>query len=342
MNLSPKAVAIDLGTSKTLIYVTGRGVVLDEPSVVTIDRNTGKVVAAGNAARELAGRQAQDFEIFRPLRDGVISDYDIASAMIRAFLVKAVPQFSLRRPKLLLTVPTGVTAVEKRALIGAAKKAGAGKVFLIQEPLAAAIGTGLRIDLPVGHMLVDIGGGTTKVAVLCKFALVMGESLRVAGDKINEAIQQYVRHEHRLDISEMMVETIKVKIASVAPSEKKLRVRFKGRDSGSGELRSVILTAQEVQQAIHKPTMAIVNEVKRVLENVSPDLAVDIDENGIWLAGGGALLKGWARLFRDQAGLAVNLSQDPLRSTIRGAGAATEQFSVYRSILENEKPPQTD
>lgn len=340
MDLSPKDIAIDLGTANTLIYVRGKGVVLDEPSVVTIDQNTHKVVAAGNEARDLAGRQAEDFEIFRPLRDGVIRDYDIASAMIRAFLVKVVPQVFLWRPKLLLTVPTGVTGVEKRALIEAAKKAGAGKVYLIQEPLAAAIGTGLRIDRPVGHMLVDIGGGTTEVAVICKFAVIKGESLRMAGDSFNESIQQYVRHEHRLDISEMMAEIIKLKIGSVSPSEKKLRVRFKGRDIASGELRSVILTTQEVRDAIKRPTMAIINEVKRVLGNVSPDLAVDIAENGIWLAGGGALLKGWSSLFLDQAGLEVKLSQDPLRSTIRGAGAATEQFDVYRTVLQNGKPPK--
>lgn len=337
-SLFGKDVAMDLGTVNTLIYVKGRGVVLDEPSMITLNRKTGKVVAVGAEAKNFSGRHGNEFVTCRPLRSGVVSDFDAASSMIRLFLIKVFKRIPFVRPRLIAALPTSVSTAEKRALIEAAEKAGAGKVYLIHEPVAAALGTGLRVDQAFGHMIVDIGGGSTEIAVVCKHSVSCSESLRIAGDEINAAICQYIRQVHHIDISETMAEMVKTKIGSIVPSQEQLSVNVQGKEISTGMPKIIAITSDDVQQAVRKPAGAIVSAVKRVIEQASPDLASDIAEDGIWLTGGGALLKGWGRFFREQAGIEAQISQDPLRSTIRGIGIVTEQFSSFKNIVFNGKP----
>jgi rod shape-determining protein MreB and related proteins len=330
-----KDMAMDLGTANTLIYVRGKGVVLDEPSMVALDSETKKVVAIGKEARELAGRHGKNIVSCRPLRDGVINDFDSASVMIRSLLGKVFRRMPLSRPKLVVAVPAGITSVEKRAVIEASEMSGAGKIYLIEEPMAAAIGTGLPIDKAMGQMVVDIGGGTTEVAVISKFAVACSESLRVAGDEANEAICKYIRKEHQIFISEMIAETIKIKIGSAVPFKKTLELKLRGKDLATGMPKVITVNDANIRKAIREPTLAVVEAVRRVLEKMSPDLASDVAENGIWLAGGGALLKGLRLLLHQATGLEVRKSEDPLRAVIRGAGAVTEHFDSYRTVFLN-------
>ncbi len=335
MDFLARDMAMDLGTANTLIYVKGKGVVLDEPSMVAIEKSSGKVIAIGREARSLAGRHSKGTEISRPLRDGVIHDFETASFMIRSFLSKVFRRLPLSRPKLVIAVPVGITSVEKRAVIEAAELAGAGKVFLIEEPMAAAIGTGLPIDEAAGQMVVDIGGGTTEVAIISKFAVSCSESLRVAGDEANEAICQFIRQEHQLAVSEMMADVIKLKIGAAVPLKKTLEIKLRGKDLSSGLPKIVSVNDSDIRMAIKEPTQAIIEAIRRVLEKASPDLASDIAENGIWLAGGGSLLKGLRLLVHQAIGLDVHKAEDPLRAVIRGAGAVTEHFDYYRDVFVN-------
>lgn len=330
-----KDMAMDLGTANTLVYLRGKGVVLDEPSIVALDKESRKVVAVGREARELVGRHGGNIISSRPLRDGVINDFDTASHMIRAFLGKVFRRTPISRPRLVVAVPAGITSVEKRAVIEASEISGAGQVHLIEEPMAAAIGIGLPIDKPMGQMVVDIGGGTTEVAVISKFAFACSESLRVAGDEANEAICRYIRSEHQIGVSEMMAELIKVKIGSAVPLKKTLEIKLRGKDLTTGMPKIVTITDVDIREAIKEPTMAVVETVRRVLEKMSPDLASDITQNGIWLAGGGALLKGLRILLRQATGLEVKICEDPLRAVIRGAGAVAEQLDSYRTVFLN-------
>lgn len=330
-----KDMAMDLGTANTLIYVRGKGVVLDEPSMVAMDNDNNRILAVGKDARNLAGRHGKGTVITRPLRDGVISDFEQATYMVKTFLGKVFRRLPLSRPRLVVAVPTGITSVEKRAVVEAAEIAGAGKVFLIEEPMAAAIGAGLPVDQPMGHMVVDIGGGTTEVAVVSRFAVAYSESLRVAGDEANEAIVRYMRLAHQMNVSEIMAEVIKMKIGSAVPLKKTLELKLRGKDIGTGMPKVVTITDGDIRDAMKESTVAIVEAVRRVLERVSPDLASDIGENGIWLAGGGALLKGLRLLINQATGLDVRKAEDPLRAVIRGAGAVTEQFDFYRNVFLN-------
>ncbi|MGV8073892.1 MAG: rod shape-determining protein [Syntrophobacteraceae bacterium] len=338
-NLFTEDVAMDLGTANTLIYVRGKGIVLDEPSVVTLDRNTGAVVSVGADARESSGRHSRDFTTFRPLKGGVVNDFEAASSMIRYFLKKVFKRTPFFRPRLIVAVPASISTAEKRALMEAAQKAGAGRVFLIQEPVAAALGAGLRVDQPVGHFIVDIGGGSTDIAVVCKLEIACSESLRIAGDEIDTALCNYIRLKHRIEISETMAEAIKIKIGSVTPLSKKIAVKVRGKELSTGMPKTVIITDEDVRESLMKSAKGIAAAVKRVIESASPDLSSDISERGIWMTGGGALLKGWRRFFYDEAGIEVQLSNDPLRSTIRGAGTVVEQLSIYRKALTNGKYP---
>jgi rod shape-determining protein MreB and related proteins len=335
MDFLAKDMAMDLGTANTLIYVKGKGVVLDEPSMVATAKGSGEVIAIGREAKNLAGRHTRGTIITRPMRDGVIYDFETASFMIRSFLGKVFRRFPLSRPKLVVAVPVGITSVEKRAVIEAADMAGAGKVFLIEEPMAAAIGAGLPIDQPSGQMVVDIGGGTTEVAIISKFAVSCSESLRVAGDEANEAICNFIRHKHGMTISEMMAEVIKMKIGSAVPLKKPLEIKLRGKDLASGMPKVITITDADIRVAMREPTLAIIEAVRRVLEKASPDLASDVAENGIWLAGGGGLLKGLRALVHQAVGLDVIQAEDPLRAVIRGAGAVTENFEDYRDVFLN-------
>ncbi len=330
-----KDMAMDLGTANTLIYVKGKGVVLDEPSVVTMERGSNKTVAVGREARNLVGRHGKDLVTHRPLKDGVIHDFETATYMIKFFLSKVFHKLPLTRPRLVIAVPAGITSVEKRAVVEAAEVAGAGKIYLMEEPMAAAIGSGLPVDQPQGQMVVDVGGGTTEVAIISKFSIACSDCIRVAGDETDEAICNHLRRVHRLNISEMMGEVIKIKLGSAVPLKKTLEIKLRGKDVVTHMPKIVTISDAEIREAIKEPTQAIVEAVRRVLEKASPELASDVAENGIWLAGGGALLRGLRLLVHQATGLDVKRSEDPLRSVIRGAGTVAENLDFYRDVFIN-------
>lgn len=335
LNFFAKDLAMDLGTANTLIYLKGQGIVLNEPSIVAIHSDDYRVLAVGHNARAMVGKHGKGIVTIRPLKDGVIADFEVTSVMIRTFLGSVLRRKQLVRPKLVVAVPTGITAVEKRAVIEAAEQAGAGKVMLIEEPVAAAIGAGLPIDQPVGNMVVDIGGGTTEVAVISLFAVAYSESVRVAGDEANEAIVRYVQKKHQMIISEFVAEQIKMKIGSALPLEKSLRVQVRGKEILSGIPKSFYLTDEEVREALQEPTQIIIDSVRRALEKTPPDLSADIYDRGIWLAGGGALLKGLDKLISQHTELAVHVAEDPLTAIVRGAGAVIEQIDYYKPVFIN-------
>lgn len=325
--------AMDLGTANTLIYHRGKGVVLNEPSVVAINRETQEVIAVGHEAKSLIGRTGQRLVTIRPLKDGVIADFEVTSVMIKYFLAKVLTRRRLVRPRLVVAVPTGITSVEKKAVIEAAEQAGAGRVNLIEEPMAAAIGSGLPIQDPVGNMVVDIGGGTTEVAVISMFAVAYSESVRVAGDEANEAIMRYLQRERQMIVSEVLAENIKIKVGSAAQLDKPMKLEVPGKEILSGIPKTFTVTDEEIRNAIREPTMVIVESVLRALEKTPPDLAADIGQKGFWLAGGGALLKGLDRLLHEKTGLKVNVSEDPLTAIVRGAGSVIEQLDFYREVF---------
>ncbi len=330
-----KDLAMDLGTANTLIYLRGKGVVLNEPSVVAINQDTHEVIAVGQDARNIIGRHGQRVVTIRPLKDGVIADFEVTSVMIKYFLNKVLKRRQLVRPKLVVAVPTGITAVEKRAVIEAAEQAGARHIHLVEEPMAAAIGTGLPIDQPYGNMVVDIGGGTTEVAVISMFAIAYSESVRVAGDEANEAILRYMQRERQMIISEVLAEKIKMQIGTAVPLDEPLSMDVTGKEILSGIPKTFTITDEEIREAIKEPVMAIVESVRRALEKTPPDLAADIHEKGFWLAGGGALLTGLDQLLNQMTHLKVNVSDDPLTAIVRGAGAVIEHLDFYRQVFIN-------
>ncbi len=327
--------AMDLGTANTLIYLRGQGIVLNEPSVVAIRRSDYQVVAVGHAAKEMIGKHGEDIVTIRPLKDGVIADFEITSVMIKYFISSVLRRKQLVKPKLVVAVPTGITAVEKRAVIEAAEQAGAGKVMLLEEPMAAAIGAGLPIDQPEGSMVVDIGGGTTEVAVISMFAVAYSESVRVAGDEANEAIVRYVQKKHQMIISELVAEKIKMKIGSAIPFSKPLKLKVTGKEILTGIPKNFYVTDQEIREALQEPTQVIIESIKRAFEKTPPELAADIHSRGIWLAGGGALLKGLDKLIKKETGLPVHVDEDPLTAIVRGAGTVIENTGYYKSVFIN-------
>jgi len=328
-----KDLAMDLGTANTLIYLRGHGIVLNEPSVVAIRQDDYKVVAVGRAAREMMGKHGQRIVTIRPLKDGVIADFEVTSIMIKSFLSTVLKRTYFIKPKLVIAVPTGITSVEKRAVIEAAEQAGAGSVMLIEEPMAAAIGAGLPVDRPVGSMIVDIGGGTTEVAVISFFAIAYSESVRVAGDEANEAILRYIQRKHQMIISELLAEQIKIQVGSAIPMGDPVKVQLTGKEILTGIPKSFFITDEEVREALQEPINVIVEAVKRALEKTPPDLAADIHERGIWLAGGGALLKGLDQLIQRETTLTVHVADDPLTAIVRGAGAVIEDMEYYKPVF---------
>ena len=330
-----KDLAMDLGTANTLIYLRGKGVVLNEPSVVAINQDTHQVIAVGQEARNIIGRHGHRVVTIRPLKDGVIADFEVTSVMIKYFLSKVLKRRQLISPKLVVAVPTGITSVEKRAVIEAAEQAGARHIHLVEEPMAAAIGAGLPIDQPFGNMIVDIGGGTTEVAVISMFAVAYSESVRVAGDEANEAILRYMQRERQMIISEVLAENIKMKIGTAAPLDTPETLDVTGKDILSGIPRTFTVTDEEIRGAIKEPIMVIVDSVKRALEKTPPDLAADIHDKGFFLAGGGALIRGLDRLLHDATSLKVNIADDPLTAVARGAGGVIEHLDFFRSVFIN-------
>lgn len=326
---------IDLGTANTLVYVSGRGVVLQEPSVVAIDETTGKPLAVGEEAKQMLGRTPDNIRALRPLRDGVIADFDIAEVMLKHFIRRVHENKALVSPKVVIGIPSGVTGVERRAVMDAALQAGARMVYLIDEPVAAAIGAGLPVDEPTGNMIVDIGGGTTEVAVLSLQGTVLSESVRVAGDELTDSIKQYMRKVNNLEIGDRTAEEIKVKISSAYPSpdDDDISLEVRGVHMLSGLPRTVTVKSPEIRESMAEPLSVIVEAVKRTLEKTPPELAADIIDRGIMLAGGGALLKGLDTLISHETGIVVHVAADPLSCVVLGTGRVLENFSQMERVF---------
>ncbi len=329
--------AIDLGTANTLVYVKGRGIVLNEPSVVAMVSNRGKkqVLAVGDEAKMMLGRTPGNIEAIRPLRDGVIADFEVAEEMIKHFIRKVHNRRSFASPQIVVCVPSGSTAVERRAIQESAESAGARKVYLIEEPMAAAIGANLPVTEPTGSMVVDIGGGTTEVAVLSLGGIVYSRSVRVGGDKMDEAIIAYIRRNHNLLVGEASAERIKKEIGSACPPEDGhgLTMEIKGRDLMNGVPKELIISQRQIAESLAEPVSAIVEAVKVALEHTAPELAADIVDKGIVLTGGGALLGNLDLVLRHATGLPVSIADDPLTCVAKGTGRALEDMKNLRHVL---------
>jgi rod shape-determining protein MreB len=328
---------IDLGTANTLVYVKGRGIVLNEPSVVAIAESRGKkhVLAVGDEAKLMLGRTPSNIRAIRPLRDGVIADFEVAEEMIKHFIRKVHNRRSFANPQIIICVPSGSTAVERRAIQESAESAGARRVFLIEEPMAAAIGAGLPVTEPTGSMVVDIGGGTTEVAVLSLGGIVYSRSVRVGGDKMDEAIQNYIRRYHNLFVGESSAERIKKDIGSACPPEdgEGKTMEIKGRDLTSGLPKEIIITERQIAESLAEPVSNIIEAVKVALENTAPELAADIVDKGIVMTGGGSLLRNLDLVLRHATGLPVSVAEDPLSCVALGTGRALEEMSTLKNLL---------
>lgn len=326
--------AIDLGTANTLVYVKGRGIVLNEPSVVAVQKTgTGKkILAVGHEAKNMLGRTPGSIVAIRPLKDGVIADFEITEAMLRYFINKAHNRRTMVKPRVIICVPFGVTEVEKRAVKESAESAGAREVYLIEEPMAAAIGAGLPITEPTGSMIVDIGGGTTEVAVISLAGIVFSKSVRVGGDKMDEALVNYIRKKYNLLIGERTAENIKITIGTAFPDDNIEKMYVKGRDLVAGIPKTIEITSEEVREAISEPVNIIVEAVRVTLEQTPPELAADIVDKGIVLAGGGALIRNLDVLLREETGLPIMRAEDPLCAVVLGSGKALDSIDFLRSV----------
>jgi rod shape-determining protein MreB len=325
--------AVDLGTANTLVYVRGRGIVLNEPSVVAINVRDGRPLAVGMEAKRMIGRTPSHIQAIRPLKDGVIADFDICEKMLRYFITK-VHQRRWSRPRMVICVPSGITGVEQRAVQEAAEHAGARKpAYIIEEPMAAAIGAGLPIHEPTGNMVVDIGGGTTEVAVISLGGIVAAESIRVGGDELDEAIIHFVKREFSLALGERTAEEIKVHLGSAFPLEEELWAEIRGRDLVSGLPKTVVVSTAHVREAIEEPVAQIVEAVKVTLDKTPPELAADIMEKGIVLTGGGALLRGLDRRLNVETGMPILVAENPLHCVAIGSGHCLEEFDALKQVL---------
>src|SRR6059036_1209920 len=329
--------AVDLGTANTLVYVRGRGVVLNEPSVVAINTLTGAILAVGAEAKRMIGRTPSHIQPVRPLKDGVIADFDVTEKMLRYFIQKVHRRTFLAKPRVVVCVPSGITGVEQRAVEEATISAGARRAFIIEEPMAAAIGAGLPIHEPTGNMVVDIGGGTTEVAVISLGGVVTSSSLRVGGDELDESIIQHVKKEYSLALGERTSEAIKLAVASAWPTSDDVIAEIKGRDLVSGLPKTIHITAEEVRKSIEEPVNAIVDAVKNTLDRCPPELAADVMDKGIVLTGGGALLKGLDERLKHETGMPVHLTENPLSCVAIGSGKCLEEFEALRPMLVGSK-----
>lgn len=324
--------AIDLGTANTLVYLRGKGVVINEPSVVAIERKSGKVVAIGSEAKRMLGRTPGNIIAIRPMKDGVIADFEIAEQMLSHFIRKAHNRNTFVRPRVIVCVPSKITQVEQRAVRDSAELAGAREVYLIEEPIAAAIGAGLPISEPSGNMVVDVGGGTTDVAVISLAGIVYSESVKVAGDKMDDAIVNYIKRKYNLLIGDHMAEQIKLEVGSAYPLEEKKTFMLKGRDLISGIPKTLVIDDGEIREALAETVSAIVNAIKVALENTPPELAGDIIDKGIVLTGGGSLLRGMDVRIREETNLPIVTVDNPLTTVVLGTGKALEQLDLLRKI----------
>jgi rod shape-determining protein MreB len=328
-------IAVDLGTANTLIYVKGRGIVLNEPSVVALDAGTREILAVGLEAKKMLGRTPGGIVAVRPLKDGVIADFEVTEKMLRDFLERVLRnRFMPVRPRVLISVPSGITEVEKRAVRDSAESAGAKEVYLVAEPMAAAIGVGLPVETPTGNMIIDIGGGTTEIAVIALSGIVSDTSIRVGGDEFDEAILQFLRKTYNILIGEPTAELVKMTIGSAYPSENGDEVmEVKGRDIVSGIPKTVKVGSAEVREAIQEPIAAVVDAVRQALERTPPELASDIVDRGIVMTGGGALLQGLDSLLRENTNLPINVDEEPLTCVVRGTGRILDDPEKYRGVL---------
>ncbi len=324
-------IGIDLGTASVLVYLKGKGIVLQEPSVVAVEKDTRRVIAIGEEARRMVGKTPGNIVAIRPLRDGVIADYDITEAMLKYFIRSICGPRSMVKPRVIVCVPSGVTSVEKRAVIDAAAQAGSRHTEVIEEPLAAALGAGLNICEPKGHMVVDVGGGTTDIAVLSLGGIVVSESIRVGGDKLDEAIVRYIKRVYNLLIGERTAEDVKITIGSAIPGQKDARYSVRGRDLMSGLPKTVEVTSAEISEALAESIESIIATIKAIMEKTPPELAGDIAEKGIVMTGGGALLDSFDILLSRETGVPVTVAEDPVSCVARGAGRALEEFSGIQS-----------
>nr|AGG16193.1 MreB-1 [bacterium ML-1] len=327
--------AMDLGTANTLVFTPKDGIVLNEPSVVALDNRSGNVLAVGREAKEFLGRTPKSIRAIRPLKDGVIADFEVTKEMIAYFVRKVIRRMRLIKPMIIIGVPAGITQVEKRAVIESGTQAGAREVRLIEEPMAAAIGAGLPIDQPLGNMVVDIGGGTTEVAVISLSSVAYSESVRIAGDEMNEAIQRYVQDKYQMLIGENMSEKTKITIGSACPLKTPLSIEVGGKNMVDGNPRTLTLHDAEIREAIQEPVNAIVLAVRRALEKTPPELVADVATNGLYLAGGGALLKGLDELISESSRIQVIRDEDPLTTVVRGVGRVLEDQKRYASVFIN-------
>ena len=328
--------AVDLGTANTLVYVRGRGIVLNEPSVVAINTNTGKIVAVGIEAKRMIGRTPGNIVAVRPLKDGVIADFDVTERMLRYFIQKVHRRRHFAKPRIVVAVPSGITGVEQRAVKEAGYQAGARRVYIIEEPMAAAIGAGLPVHEPTGNMVVDIGGGTTEVAIISLGGIVTSQSIRVGGDELDQAIISYTKKEYSLMLGERTSEEIKMAIGSAYPFDDEPHAEIRGRDLVSGLPKTVVISAEEIRRAIEEPVNTVVDAVKTTLDKCPPELSGDIMDRGIALTGGGALLKNIDERLREETGMPIHMVDNPLDSVVLGSGKCVEDFEALRQVLVPE------
>jgi rod shape-determining protein MreB len=329
--------AVDLGTANTVIYVRGHGIVLNEPSVVAVSVSDGRLLAVGTEAKRMIGRTPAHIQAVRPLKDGVIADFEICEKMLRYFIHK-VHQRRWSKPRIVICVPSGITGVEQRAVQEAAQFAGARKAYIIEEPMAAAIGAGLPVQEPTGNMIVDIGGGTTEVAVISLGGIVISQSVRVGGDELDDAIIQYIKKEYSLALGERTAEEVKIALGSAWPLQEELHAEIRGRDLVTGLPKTIVTSTEEIREALEEPVAAIVDAVKTTLDKTPPELAADIMEKGIVLAGGGALLHGLDARLQHETGMPIVVSPNPLNCVAIGSGQSLEEFEALKGVLFASEP----
>jgi len=333
MGVFSNDVAIDLGTANTLVYLRGKGIVLNEPSVVAVDRTTAKVIAVGKEAKSMLGRTPDEIVAVRPLKDGVIADFEKTEDLLREFIQKALRRRTWVRPRIIICVPSGITEVEKRAVQDSAQHAGAREVLLVPEPIAAAIGVGLPVGKPSGNMIIDIGGGTTEIAVMALNSIVNQQSIRVGGDEMDEAIVQYVKKAYNLLIGEQTAEQIKIRIGSAFRLEQEEEMEIKGRDLVAGIPKTMKISSVEVREALSEPLQQIVDALMQSLEKTPPELASDIVDRGIVMTGGGSLLRGIDMLLREATNLPITVAEDPLTCVVLGTGKILDDPTLYEKVL---------
>ena len=337
LNVIGRDMGIDLGTANTLVYVKSKGIVLEEPSIVAIEKAKRHILAVGREAKRMVGRTPGNIVAIRPLKDGVIADFDTTEKMLRYFIQKVHKNITFARPRIVICVPSGITPVEKKAVLEATEQAGARSAYIIEEPLAAAIGANLPIDEPTGSMIVDIGGGTSEVAVISLGGIVASQSLRIGGDEMDEAIIYYLKKEHNLLIGERTAESVKMEIGSAFPLENEEKMEINGRDLVTGLPKTIIITSQQIRKAVEKPVGDIVNSIVEVLDETPPELSSDIMKRGIFMAGGGSLLKGLTERLSRETHCPVYMAEEPLAAVAIGAGKCVEDFTALRRYLRFSK-----